>query len=81
MLGIDNKVPFLPINIAVLTVSDTRTEADDRSGATLVERIEAACDRQLLELADDPNAPPFPQTAKKRVAELKAEAVSRTGAV
>lgn len=47
---------------------------------TLVERIETACDRQLLELADDPNAPPFPETAKKRVAELKAAAVSRTGA-
>jgi len=30
---------FLPVNIAVLTVSDTRSEADDRSGNTLVERI------------------------------------------
>jgi len=30
---------FLPVNIAVLTVSDTRTEADDRSGNTLVERV------------------------------------------
>ncbi len=34
--------PFVPIRIAVLTVSDTRTEADDRSGATMVARIEAA---------------------------------------
>ena len=42
MHGIDDKVSFLPINIAVLTVSDTRNEADDRSGATLVERIENA---------------------------------------
>lgn len=42
MHGIDEKVPFIPINIAVLTVSDTRTESDDRSGATLVERIESA---------------------------------------
>jgi molybdenum cofactor biosynthesis protein B len=33
---------FLPVNIAVLTVSDTRTEADDRSGNTLIERLEAA---------------------------------------
>ncbi len=30
------------VNIAVMTVSDTRTEADDKSGDTLVERIEAA---------------------------------------
>ena len=42
MHGIDEKVPFIPINIAVLTVSDTRTESDDRSGATLVERIAGA---------------------------------------
>ncbi|MDF2997157.1 MAG: molybdenum cofactor biosynthesis protein [Xanthobacteraceae bacterium] len=34
--------PFVPLNIAVLTVSDTRTLADDRSGTTLAERIEAA---------------------------------------
>ncbi len=39
---IDPNRPFLPVNIAVLTVSDTRGEADDRSGRTLVERIEAA---------------------------------------
>lgn len=33
---------FIPLNIAVLTVSDTRTEADDTSGRTLAERLEAA---------------------------------------
>jgi len=42
MSRIDPNRPFLPVNIAVLTVSDTRGEADDRSGRTLVERIEAA---------------------------------------
>ncbi|TXL02054.1 molybdenum cofactor biosynthesis protein B [Methylococcaceae bacterium HT1] len=31
---------FIPLNIAILTVSDTRTEADDVSGKTLVERLE-----------------------------------------
>jgi molybdenum cofactor biosynthesis protein B len=36
---IDESRTFLPINIAVLTVSDTRTVADDRSGDTLAERI------------------------------------------
>jgi molybdenum cofactor biosynthesis protein B len=39
MARIDESRPFLPVNIAVLTVSDTRTEADDKSGQTLVERI------------------------------------------
>ena len=33
---------FLPVRIAVLTVSDTRTMDDDKSGNTLVARIEAA---------------------------------------
>ena len=40
-MPIDENLLFLPVNIAVLTVSDTRTEADDRSGDTLVERLEA----------------------------------------
>ena len=34
--------PFVPVRFAVLTVSDTRSLAEDRSGATLAERIEAA---------------------------------------
>ncbi|MEM1067201.1 MAG: molybdenum cofactor biosynthesis protein B [Pseudomonadota bacterium] len=42
MSRIDGTRPFHPVRIAVLTVSDTRTMADDRSGNTLVERIEAA---------------------------------------
>jgi len=33
---------FKPLNIAVLTVSDSRTEADDTSGATLSERLQQA---------------------------------------
>jgi molybdenum cofactor biosynthesis protein B len=40
--GIDETRPFVPVNIAVLTVSDTRAEAEDKSGRTLVERIEEA---------------------------------------
>lgn len=42
MAGIDTTRPFIPLKIAVLTVSDTRSLADDKSGATLVERIEQA---------------------------------------
>ena len=37
--GIDDSRSFLPVKIAVLTVSDSRTEADDRSGDVLVERL------------------------------------------
>ena len=42
MHGIDESRPFVAVSIAVLTVSDTRTLADDRSGDTLAERIERA---------------------------------------
>ena len=39
MPGIDETVPFVPVRIAVLTVSDTRSLADDKSGDTLAGRI------------------------------------------
>ena len=39
---IDESRAFVPVNIAVLTVSDTRTEADDKSGAALIELITAS---------------------------------------
>jgi molybdopterin adenylyltransferase len=39
MPGIDERRPFRPLNIAVLTVSDSRSLAEDRSGDLLVERL------------------------------------------
>ncbi len=42
MSRIDDSLDFVPVRIAVLTVSDTRTLEDDRSGDTLVARIEGA---------------------------------------
>ena len=42
MPGIDDNLTFYPLKIAVLTVSDTRTEETDKSGALLVERLSAA---------------------------------------
>jgi molybdenum cofactor biosynthesis protein B len=42
MSRIDESLPFHPVRIAVLTVSDTRTPDTDRSGDTLVERLTGA---------------------------------------
>jgi molybdopterin adenylyltransferase len=42
MPRLDDSRPFLAVNIAVLTVSDTRGLDDDKSGRTLVEMIEGA---------------------------------------
>ncbi len=41
-MPIDESRPFIPVRIAVLTVSDTRTFEDDRSGDTLADRITKA---------------------------------------
>lgn len=41
-MPIDESVTFKPVHIALLTVSDTRTAADDTSGDILAERIKAA---------------------------------------
>jgi len=52
MSRIDETLDLIPVRIAVLTVSDTRSLDDDLSGQTLVERIERAghmiVDRMLL---------------------------------
>src|SRR3954468_5777750 len=42
MSTIDETKAFIPLNIAVLTISDTRTLADDKSGMTLADRLTAA---------------------------------------
>jgi len=52
MRRIDENKEFIPVRIAVLTVSDTRSLEEDRSGRTLVERIGNAghvlADRKIL---------------------------------
>ncbi len=53
MSRIDESKEFIPVRIAVLTVSDTRGLAEDRSGDTLVGRIEGAghvvADRKIVQ--------------------------------
>jgi molybdenum cofactor biosynthesis protein B len=47
MTGVDDTRPFIPVGFSVLTVSDTRTAADDRSGDTLAARISEAGHRLI----------------------------------
>ncbi len=42
MAGIDETLPFTPVAIAVMTVSDTRTEKDDKSGTLLGNMLQEA---------------------------------------
>src|SRR6516164_8492203 len=79
MAGIDASRKFIPLKIAVLTVSDTRELADDKSGATLVERIERAghtvADRAIV--PDDVNA--IRAGVKKWIADPAIDVVITTG--
>ena len=56
MPGIDESLSFIPVRIAVLVVSDTRTFETDTSGALLAERLQSAghelADRKIV--IDDP---------------------------
>ena len=71
--------PFKPLNIAVLTVSDSRSLADDRSGERLVERLEGAghrlFERELL--PDDIYA--IRATVSRWIAEPECDVVITTG--
>jgi molybdenum cofactor biosynthesis protein B len=42
MPGIDESIAFAPVHIAIITISDTRGEEEDRSGPVLVERATRA---------------------------------------
>ena len=52
MPKIDESRPFIPVNIAILTVSDTRTMKDDKSGAALEKMLtkagHALADRTII---------------------------------
>ena len=70
---------FLPLRVAVLTVSDTRDEATDKSGALLVERLSSA-GHELTEKAivrDDVYA--IRAIVSKWIADPKVEVVISTG--
>jgi molybdopterin adenylyltransferase len=76
---IDETRPFIPLGIAVLTVSDTRTLADDRSGDTLVARLTTAghrlADRAIV--PDDIEA--IRAAARGWVADEKVDVIITTG--
>ena len=78
-MPIDESLKFLPVNIAVLTVSDTRDMASDRSGQTLQDRIEAAqhhcVAREIVQ--DDPDA--IEAVLRRWIADPAVDCVITTG--
>jgi molybdenum cofactor biosynthesis protein B len=79
MSHIDEMKTFIPVRIAVLTVSDTRTLADDRSGDTLVERLTTAghilADRVIV--PDDVSA--IQSTVRRWITDETVDVVISTG--
>ncbi|CUA88200.1 molybdenum cofactor biosynthesis protein B, proteobacterial [Chelatococcus sambhunathii] len=79
MSRIDETRPFIPLSIAVLTVSDTRSLADDRSGDTLVQRLEAAGHRLAARAIVPDEIDEIRATVKGWIADPGIDAVITTG--
>ena len=78
-MPIDEGKTFLPVRIAVLTISDSRRMADDRSGQTLVDRLTAAghvlADRSIV--TDD--VPAIVAKLERWIADDQVDCVITTG--
>ncbi len=79
MSRIDETRPFIAIKISVMTVSDTRTMEDDRSGSIIVDRLESAghalADRAIV--TDD--IPAIQAQAKRWIDDPDVDAIITTG--
>jgi molybdenum cofactor biosynthesis protein B len=79
MPRIDETRPFLAVNIAVMTVSDTRVAADDKSGRTLAERIEKAGHRVAAKAIVRDEAKDIVAQLRKWIADPAIDVVISTG--
>ncbi len=79
MARIDEAKPFLPVNIAVLTVSDTRGAADDTSGDTLVDLIRRDGHRPAARAIVRDEAPAIVAQLRAWIADPAIDVVIATG--
>lgn len=79
MARIDESRPFIPVNIAVLTVSDTRTAANDTSGGTLAERIAKAGHRVAARAIEQDDAGAIERRLREWIADPAIDVVITTG--
>ena len=78
-MAIDPSRTFKPINIALLTVSDTRTAADDTSGDILAERIKAAGHRLAARAIERDDADALVQRLNNWIDDTGIDAIVSTG--
>ncbi|MBI1238941.1 MAG: molybdenum cofactor biosynthesis protein B [Alphaproteobacteria bacterium] len=79
MSRIDETIAFVPIGIAVLTVSDTRSEANDTSGDTLAARIAAAGHRLVARAIVKDDIKVIRAQVKAWIADKGVDAIITTG--
>ena len=79
MARIDESRPFIAVNIAVLTVSDTRTAANDTSGDTLADRIVKAGHRVAARAIEKDDAGMIEQLLRGWIADPEIDVVITSG--
>jgi molybdenum cofactor biosynthesis protein B len=79
MARIDESRPFIAVNIAVLTVSDTRTAANDTSGDTLAARVTAAGHRVAARAIERDDAGMIETLLRRWIADPAIDVVITTG--
>lgn len=78
-MAIDSDRPFKPINIALLTVSDTRTAADDTSGDILAARITSAGHRLVARTIETDDAGVLTSRLNTWIDDPQIDAIISTG--
>jgi molybdenum cofactor biosynthesis protein B len=79
MARIDEGRPFIPVNIAILTVSDTRTLANDTSGDALAERIAKAGHRVAARAIEKDDTAAIERRLRGWIADPEVDVVITTG--
>ena len=76
---IDESVPFIPVRIAVLTISDTRDEKSDKSGSLLASMIEHAGHQVAARAIVSDNEKDIRKQVKKWIKDPEIDVVITTG--
>jgi molybdenum cofactor biosynthesis protein B len=74
-----SSTPFQPLNIAVLTVSDSRTDADDKSGNLLVKKLQESGHKLAEKVIVADNRYKIREVVSRWIADENVHAVITTG--
>ena len=78
-MPIDNSLDFVPINIAIITISDTRTKENDTSGDTLEKRITKAGHQMIKRIIIPDDINKIKDTLEKLSSEKEIDCIITTG--